>query len=215
MSESRHPHSERRLRLGLERLGLDAELTAPLMRYLAELEKWNATYNLSGIKVVDEMVIRHLLDSLAVLPALAPPAPGTRMIDVGSGAGVPGLILAIACPQLVVTTLDSAGKKARFMRHAIRALNLANATVFEGRAEDHAPAAPYDLIISRAFASLADFVTVTAHLAGPDSRWLAMKAHVDDAERASLPAGWIIESTTRLPVPGLDEMRQLLILRAA
>lgn len=215
MSESRHPHSERRLRLGLERLGLDEALIAPLMRYLAELEKWNATYNLSGIKVVDEMVTRHLLDSLSVLPALPQLADGARLIDVGSGAGIPGLILAIARPGVQVKTLDSAGKKARFMRHAIRALNLANAAVFEGRAEDHLPVDTYDFIISRAFASLADFVTVTEHLAGPDSRWLAMKAHVDDAERAALPARFVIESTTRLPVPGLDEMRQLLVIRAA
>lgn len=214
MSESRHPHSERRLRLGLERLGLEVGLTAPLMRYLAELEKWNATYNLSGIKVVDEMVVRHLLDSLAVLPAVPALTDGGRLIDIGSGAGIPGLILAIACPQLQVMTLDSAGKKARFMRHAIRALGLKNAAVFEGRAEDHAPDEPYDLIISRAFASLSDFATVTEHLAGPDTRWLAMKAHVDDAERAALPARWQIESTTRLPVPGLDEMRQLLVIRA-
>lgn len=214
MSESRHPHSERRLRLGLERLGLDVELTAPLMRYLAELEKWNATYNLSGIKIVDEMVLRHLLDSLTVLPAVPALVDGTRLIDVGSGAGVPGLVLAIARPGLKVTTLDSAGKKARFMRHAIRALGLANADVFEGRAEDHAPAEPYDFIISRAFANLSDFVSVTEHLAGPDTRWLAMKAHVDDVERASLPEGYVIEATIRLPVPGLDEMRQLLVIRA-
>ncbi|MBA4287191.1 MAG: 16S rRNA (guanine(527)-N(7))-methyltransferase RsmG [Xanthomonadaceae bacterium] len=215
MSESRHPHSERRLRLGLERLGLDVELTAPLMRYLAELEKWNATYNLSGIKIVDDMVLRHLLDSLTVLPALPQLVDGARLIDVGSGAGIPGLILAIARPGVKVTTLDSAGKKARFMRHAIRVLGLNNAEVFEGRAEDHVPEDTYDFIISRAFASLSDFVTVTEHLAGPDSRWLAMKAHVDDAERAALPARWLIEATTRLPVPGLDEMRQLLVLRAA
>ena len=149
------------------------------------------------------------------LPALPPFPAGARLIDIGSGAGVPGLILAVACPQLQVMTLDSAGKKARFMRHAIRALGLANAGVFEGRAEDHHPEAPYDFIISRAFASLSDFVAVTEHLAGPDTRWLAMKAHVDDAERAALPAGFVIESTTRLPVPGLDEMRQLLVIRAA
>lgn len=215
MSESRHPHSERRLRLGLERLGLDVGLTGPLMRYLAELEKWNATYNLSGIKIVDEMVLRHLLDSLTVLPALPALVDGSRLIDIGSGAGVPGLILAIARPGLNVTTLDSAGKKARFMRHAIRALGLTNADVFEGRAEDHAPADTYDFIISRAFASLSDFVTVTEHLAGPDSRWLAMKAHVDEAERSALPERFVIESTVRLPVPGLDEMRQLLVIRAA
>lgn len=214
MTDSRHPHSERRLRKGLVRLGLDEALTEPLMRYLGELEKWNATYNLSGIKFVDEMVTRHVFDSLAVLQALPACAPGTRMLDAGSGAGIPGLILAIARPDLRVTTLDSAGKKARFMRHVIRVMALPNADVFEGRAEDHQPAEPYPLIISRAFASLADFVGVTAHLGGADTRWLSMKAHVEAAEKAALPAGFAVDSTHRLLVPDLDEMRQLLIIRA-
>lgn len=212
MSDSKHPHSEKRLRAGLERFGLDVGLTEPLMRYLGELEKWNATYNLSGIKFVDEMVTRHVFDSLAVLQALPAYAPGTRMLDAGSGAGIPGLILAIVRPDLNVTTLDSAGKKARFMRHVIRTMALPNAEVFEGRAEDHQPAAPYPLIISRAFASLADYIGVTEHLGGPDTRWLSMKAHVDTAEKAGLPAGFAIETTHRLLVPGLDEMRQLLII---
>lgn len=212
MSDHAHPHSEKRLHAGLERFGLDLDLTEPLMRYLGELEKWNATYNLSGIKFVDEMVTRHVFDSLSVLQALPVVPPGTRMLDVGSGAGIPGLILAIVRPDLQVTTLDSAGKKARFMRHAIRALALKNAEVFEGRAEDHAPAAPYPLIISRAFASLHDFTTVTEHLGDADTRWLAMKAHVDDAERAGLPARWLVQSTHRLLVPGLDEMRQMLVI---
>lgn len=212
MTEGKHPHSEKRLRAGLERFGLDQALAEPLMRYLGELEKWNATYNLSGIKFVDEMVTRHVFDSLAVLQALPAYAPGARMLDAGSGAGIPGLILAIVRPDLKITVLDSAGKKARFMRHAIRTLGLSNAEVFEGRCEDHQPAEPYPLIISRAFASLAAFIGVTAHLGGPDTRWLSMKAHVDAAEKAGLPEGFRIDSTHRLLVPGLDEMRQLLII---
>lgn len=212
MTENKHPHSEKRLRAGLERFGLDVGLTEPLMRYLGELEKWNATYNLSGIKFVDEMVTRHVFDSIAVLQALPAYAPGARMLDAGSGAGIPGLILAIVRPDLQVIALDSAGKKARFMRHVIRTMALPNAEVFEGRAEDHRPAEPYPLIISRAFASLADYIGVTAHLGNADTRWLSMKAHIDSAEKAGLPAGFAIESTHRLLVPGLDEMRQLLII---
>lgn len=203
-------YAGRRLLAGLQALALGAEHAPALLAYLAELEKWNAAYNLSGIRNAEEMVTRHLLDSLAVLPNV-----GGRIIDVGSGAGIPGLILAIAAPTLSVVTVDSNGKKARFMRHAIRALALKNAEVFEGRAEDHRPVQPYDLVISRAFAALGDFLRVTAHLAGADGKWLAMKGKLDAEEQSDLPEGFRIVDVKPLTVPGLDEARHLItVVRA-
>lgn len=181
-----------------------------LLAYLAELHKWNATYNLTAIRDPAEMATRHVLDSLALLPLL--PQTG-RVLDVGSGAGIPGLILAIARPGLHIAVLDSNGKKARFMRHAVRTLALANAEVIEGRAEDFRPAVQFDVIVSRAFAALADFVACTGQALAADGRWLAMKGKVSDEERAALPSTMLIESIQPLTVPGLAEARCCVVLR--
>ncbi|GAC1622462.1 MAG: 16S rRNA (guanine(527)-N(7))-methyltransferase RsmG [Nevskia sp.] len=207
MSPAPMPHAERRLRAGLSAMQLPDAAVPGLMAWLAELEKWNAAYNLSGIRNAEEIVTRHILDSLSLLPLL----PAGRLVDIGSGAGIPGLILAIANPSLQVVTLDSNGKKARFMRHAIRALGLKNAEVFEGRAEDHAPAAPYDFIVSRAFSGLGDFLRMTAHLAAPGGKWLAMKGKLDASEQKDLAEGFQIVDVKPLFVPGLDEARHLIV----
>lgn len=181
-----------------------------LLAYLAELHKWNATYNLTAIRDPAEMATRHVLDSLALLPLL--PQTG-RVLDVGSGAGIPGLILAIVRPGLHIAVLDSNGKKARFMRHAVRTLALANVEVIEGRAEDFRPAVQFDVIVSRAFAALADFVACTEQALAADGRWLAMKGKVSDEERAALPSTMLIESIQPLTVPGLAEARCCVVLR--
>lgn len=204
--------SARLLADGIEALRLELPEQAPaqLLRYLAELQKWNAAYNLTAIRDPGEMVTRHLLDSLAVLPVLdrlAEPAP---LLDVGSGAGLPGLVLAIARPQWPVTTLDSNGKKARFMRHAVRVLGLGNAQVVEARVEDHA--ARYGSLISRAYARLGDFVSGTRHLRRPGGHWVAMKGKLDPLELAGLPPDCSIRETHRLTVPGLHEERHAVIL---
>ncbi len=198
--------AERRLLDGLAALKLNEDCAPGLLAYLAELEKWNAAYNLSGIRNSEEIVTRHLLDSLTVLPYVS-----GRVIDVGSGAGIPGLMLAIANPALQVVVLDSAGKKARFMRHAIRTLGLKNAEVVEARAEEHAPAVLFDFVISRAFAALGDFLRVTAHLAAPGGKWLAMKGKLIPAEQDDLPEGFEIVNVKPLSVPGLDEARHLIV----
>lgn len=210
--------SARLLLAGLEKLGLDAGAAPALLAYLAELRKWNRAYNLSGVRNEAEMVTRHLLDSLAVLPALADAGlavSGQRLIDVGSGAGLPGLVLAIAAPRLQVTVLDSSGKKARFMRHAQRTLALSNAEVVEARAEDHAPGAPYDYVISRAFAALGDFLHATAPLGAANGKWLAMKGKLDRDEQDDLPEGFEIVDVKPLTVPGLNEARHLVIAARA
>jgi len=211
MSSSPSPYRRARdaralLETGLGELGLDGSLADPLMIYLDELQKWNAAYNLTAIRNADEMVTKHLLDSLALLPHV-----GGRLLDVGAGAGLPGIPLAIANPALDVTVLDSIGKKARFMRHAVRTLGLPNVTVVESRVESFQAESPFGMIISRAFASLADFFNGTEALLAPGGQWVAMKGKLDVKELADVPARFVIRGTHRLRVPGLDEDRHAVI----
>lgn len=203
---------ERRLRDGIEalKLSLPEPAVPQLLAYLEALEQWNSAYNLTAIRDPQQMITRHLLDSLALLPYVQ----GDRIIDVGAGAGLPGLVLAIARPELAVTTLDSNGKKARFMRHAVRSLGLANATVVESRAEAFEPDELFDQVLSRAFASLADFVTGTHELLAPGGQWVAMKGKLESAELSALPPGYRIDATHRLLVPGLSEDRHAVLLTA-
>jgi 16S rRNA (guanine527-N7)-methyltransferase len=196
---------EARLLAGLIALKLDPALAAPLLRYLGELVLWNKAYNLTSVRDPAEMVTRHLLDSLVVLPHVS-----GRIIDVGTGAGLPGIPLAIANPGLHVTLLDSNGKKARFLRHARRQLPLTNVEVVEARAEAFVPPAPFDAVVSRAFAALGDFLKATARLSG-NGRWLAMKGKLDEQELAAVPPGFRVEQQVQLQVPGLDETRHLII----
>ena len=194
------------LAAGLAKMGLPANsvLHAQLLLFLAELHKWNGAYNLTAIREPQEMVTRHLLDSLAVLPLMQ-----GRVLDVGAGAGLPAIPLALANPLLRVTALDSNGKKARFMRHAGRVLKLDNLEVIEGRVEDHAGS--YDCITSRAFASLADFFDKTSHLLVSGGVWVAMKGKLDGQELAGTPDELEIRETRRLLVPGLNEERHAVI----
>jgi 16S rRNA (guanine527-N7)-methyltransferase len=208
---------EARLLAGLVALKLDPTLAAPLLKYLGELVLWNKAYNLTAVREPAEMVTRHLLDSLAVLPhAGAAHGRGpVRVIDIGTGAGLPGIPLALANPSLHVTLLDSNGKKARFLRHAQRTLAIPNVDVAEARAEAFRPAAPYDCVVSRAFASLREFLEMTAHLGADRGRWLAMKGKLDRPELADLPAGFRVEQALPLQVPGLDEQRHLILCTRA
>jgi len=205
---SRSPKNspEARLLAGLVALRLDPALAAPLLKYLGELVLWNKTYNLTSVREPAEMVTRHLLDSLTVLPHVS-----GRVVDVGSGAGLPGIPLALATSALHVTLLDSGGKKARFLRHVQRAQSLANVEVVEARAEAFEPAQRFDCVVTRAFGSLREFLETTAHLGGDRGRWLAMKGKLDRKELADVPAGFRVEQEIQLHVPGLDEQRHLII----
>ncbi|MGH8504866.1 MAG: 16S rRNA (guanine(527)-N(7))-methyltransferase RsmG [Stenotrophobium sp.] len=205
--------SRRLLDAGIHELGLGLlpEAVQRLLDYQAELHKWNVAYNLTAIREPEQMATRHLLDSLALLPLISRRASSVRLLDVGSGAGLPGIVLALADPALQVVTLDSNGKKTRFMRHAVRTLGLGNVEVVEARAEAWRPAALFDCIVSRAFASLADFFDKTAHLLAPGGQWLAMKGKLDAAEMADIPANIIIRETHRLRVQGLNEDRHAVI----
>ncbi|MFG3449658.1 16S rRNA (guanine(527)-N(7))-methyltransferase RsmG [Stenotrophomonas sp. NPDC047960] len=196
------------LERGLAAMGLDAALAPPLLTYLALLDRWNRTYNLTAIRDPMEMVTRHLLDSLAMQPYLEQ---GT-LADLGTGPGLPGIPLAIARPQLQVTLVESNGKKARFMREAVRQLGLTNARVAESRAEALAEPGAYDNLTARAMDTLAGIIAVGGHLLRPGGRLLAMKGVHPHDEIAQLPAGWQVEQVLPLHVPGLTGERHLVVV---
>ena len=201
------------LQTGIAELGLSLPAGAEdkLSAYLGLLAKWNKTFNLTAIRDPAEMVTHHLLDSLAVLPELEKSAlagrQGFRLTDVGSGAGLPGLVLAIARPNWQVTSVETVEKKAAFQRQAKIELGLVNVSIHCGRAEAFTEG--FDGVISRAFASLADFVTLAGHLS--TTLW-AMKGAYPANEIAALPAGWQVVASRSLVVPGLDAERHLLQL---
>lgn len=235
MARPKSPDPEIPLLAGLNALNLPAAAAARLLAFRTELEKWNSSYNLTAIRDPLEMVTRHLLDSLALLPLLlrqaeaagrraepedaaasplAPHRSPFRVLDVGAGAGLPCIPLAITAPALHFTGLDSNGKKARFMRHAQRSLGLANFEVIEGRVEALPAGADFDLVTSRAFASLGDFFSHTRHLLAADGVWMAMKGKLDAQEQAAIPADVEIVAVHALRVPGLNEARHAVIARA-
>ncbi len=201
---------------GIAALGLDLPTQAQekLLAFARLLIKWNKVYNLTAIRDEAQVVTHHLLDSLSVLPQLAGI---TRLVDVGSGGGLPGVVLAICRPELQVDSVETVQKKATFQNQARIELKLANFRAHHARIENWQPAyfaeQPVDGIISRAFADLADFVNLTAHLAGPETRILAMKGVYPADEIARIPAGFALERSTPLTVPGLDVERHLIIVK--
>jgi 16S rRNA (guanine527-N7)-methyltransferase len=197
------------LESGLRALDLAPSLSEPLLAYLALLDRWNRTYNLTAIRDPGEMVAKHLLDSLAMHPFAAT---GT-LADLGTGPGLPGIPLAIASPQLQVTLVESNGKKARFLREAVRTLQLSNARVAESRIEAlHLPAA-FDAITARALATLPLILELGGHLLKPQGRLLAMKGALPADEIAALPPGWRVERVVPLDVPGLAAERHLVVVQ--
>ena len=205
MDTSFPPALHQRLDTGLDALGLDRALAAPLLDYLALLLRWNRTYNLTAIRDPDAMVTRHLLDSLAMHPYVQPGA----LADLGTGPGLPGIPLAIAKPELQVTLVESNGKKARFLREAVRQLKLGNARVAESRAEALAEPGAYTQITARALDTLEGILGVGGHLLAAHGRLLAMKGVHPAAEIAALPPGWAALAVHPLSVPGLDAERHL------
>ncbi len=193
---------------GLERLALAPGLAAPLLDYLRLLSRWNRAYNLTAVTAPGEMVVRHLLDSLAVLPHLR----GPRVLDVGTGAGLPGIPLALARPDWTFELLDSNGKKTRFVAQAATELGLGNVHVVWSRVEAYRPAACFNTVVSRAYAALGDWLRQTRALACPDGVWLAMKGTLPEAELGGLPPGFTVAAVERLQVPGLAAERHLVVL---
>jgi 16S rRNA (guanine527-N7)-methyltransferase len=203
-----------------ERLTRDAALlgvslapadAARLFALLDELERWNRSYNLTAIDSREEMVTHHLLDSLAISPDLA----GTRIADVGTGAGFPGLPLAVVNPARQFTLIDGGGKKVRFVAHAAREPALSNVTAVHARAEELRPETAFDTVTARALAPLPELVRLLAPLCGPSTRVLAMKGRWPAQELAELPAPWRLGGSRTIEVPGLKAERCLLVLSKA
>lgn len=199
------------LERGYASLGLSLPSAAQekLLKFLSLLHKWNKTYNLTAIRQPEQMVSHHLLDSLAVLPHLWP----GRWLDVGCGAGLPGVVLAISRPDWQFVLLDSNSKKTSFVQQAIIELELRNVSVECVRVEKFEPKEKFDGIISRAFAETSDFVSLTRHLLAENGRWVAMKG-TPDQELQSLSGDVVVEQIIPLQIPGLDAARCLVVLRA-
>jgi 16S rRNA (guanine527-N7)-methyltransferase len=204
------------LRAGIERLRLSLDCAAQdkLLAYVALLDKWNRTHNLSAIRDPGQMITHHLLDSLAVVPHL-PARAGLRVADVGSGGGLPGIPLAIARPDWDVTLIDSSHKKTAFLNQARIELPLPNVEVVTARVENAEPSSPYDVVISRAYSTLGIFVEQTGHLLARGGYWFAMKGRVPHDEMKALPAEISVEATPSFQVPGVDGERHLVIMKAA
>ena len=185
-----------------------------LAAYLALLAKWNRTYNLTAIRERERMVTHHLLDSLAVLPHLEAlnAAKSVALLDVGSGAGLPAIPLAIARPAWRVVALDSNHKKGAFIQQAVSELALANVEAVVARVEDYRPTASFDVVISRAFSDLATFAESSARHLAPGGRLIAMKGVRPDEEIARLPRAFRLVATTPVAVPGIDAARHLVVM---
>lgn len=181
-------------------------------RYLELIAKWNRVHNLTAVRETDLMVVLHLLDSLSLLPHVGT---AKTLLDVGTGAGLPGIPIAIARPDLPVTLLDSSHKKCAFLRQAKAELALENVRVVCERVEAWTPAERFDAVVSRAFSELADFVTQARHLVAPGGRLLAMKGVYPFEEIARIPAGHRVANVLELQVPHLDAKRHLVLVEAA
>lgn len=192
-------------------LDLSDRPLAQLMDYLALLSKWNAVYNLTALRDPKQMVTHHLLDSLAVVPAFAG---AKNILDVGAGGGLPGIVLAIARPDMRVSMVDTVHKKTAFLTQVKAELGLANVSVYTGRVEQLKALQKFDVITSRAFAELNDFVSWSGHLLEEGGRFIALKGVMPKEEIARLPAGWKVGKVESLTVPGLDAERHLVFIEA-
>ncbi|WP_202306393.1 16S rRNA (guanine(527)-N(7))-methyltransferase RsmG [Dryocola clanedunensis] len=199
----------------LNRLLANAGITLPenqklqLVGYVELLHKWNKAYNLTSVRDPDEMLVRHILDSIVVEPHLQ----GSRFIDVGTGPGLPGIPLAIVRPDSHFTLLDSLGKRVRFLRQVQHELHLDNITPVQSRVEEFPAEPPFDGVISRAFASLTDMVSWCHHLPGQGGKFYALKGLRPDDEIAQLPEAFSVEEIVRLQVPELDGERHLVVIK--
>jgi 16S rRNA (guanine527-N7)-methyltransferase len=198
------------LRQGVAGMGLALPAAAmdQLASYLDLLIKWNRVYNLTAIRDQAKLVSHHVLDSLAVISHL----PDGNIVDVGSGAGLPGIPIAISCPSRAVTLLDSNHKKGAFLKQAIAELELTTTQVVTERVEAYRPSESFKTVISRAFSDLADFVKLAGHLCASDGVMIAMKGLHPDEEMAQLPPTWKVKKTVRLEIPQLEASRHLIFM---
>ncbi|MBC7858231.1 MAG: 16S rRNA (guanine(527)-N(7))-methyltransferase RsmG [Burkholderiaceae bacterium] len=199
------------LERGIKELGLDlsAQQVGQLLDYLALLVKWNGVYNLTSVRDPVQMVTQHLLDSLAAVPAFAD---AHSVLDVGAGGGLPGIVLAIARPQMKVALIDTVHKKTAFLTQVKAELGLANVTVHTARVEQLRVPHKFDVITSRAFADLSDFVNWSGHLLEEGGQFIALKGVAPEDERERLPAPWAVSELRVLRVPGLNAERHLVFI---
>lgn len=190
---------------------IDGVLIDRLAAYLGELARWNRTYNLTAVRDIDDMISRHVADSLSIRAFLH----GERIIDIGSGAGLPGVPLALAEPGKTFVLLDSNAKKTRFLTHVTALLGMQNTDVVRSRVEDYAPAAGFDTVTCRAFATLTDICELAGHLLADGGRILAMKGRYPQKEIDALAAGWRLLDVHELRVPGAQTERHLVVLGVA
>lgn len=186
---------------------LDATQAGRLLEYIQELARWGRAYNLTAIRDVEKMVPLHLLDSLTVVPHVR----GSRVLDLGTGAGLPGIPLAVVRPDLQVCLLEASAKKCRFMRHVKTRLELSGVEVAQSRAENYRPTRGFDTVVSRAVGTLRLLMELSAHLCEPGGRLLAMKGQYPEAELADLPDGWTVDEVLALKAPGVEGERHLVI----
>jgi 16S rRNA (guanine527-N7)-methyltransferase len=190
---------------------LEAETQTRLVAYVRLLEKWNRTYNLTAVREPEQMIPRHLLDSLAILPYLK----GRRVLDIGTGAGLPGIPLALARADTHFVLLDSNAKKTRFVTQACAELGIKNVEVVNNRVEKYQPPAPFDTIVSRAFSTIADMLVASRHVCGSAGQFLAMKGVYPQEELAGMPPGYTVSEAPALAVPGLSATRHVVVILPA
>ena len=207
MSENLPEVCRQRLVQGLVQLEivLPENTIEQLLAYVALLVKWNKAYNLTAVRDAEQMVIRHLLDSLSVLPMVAK----QDMLDVGSGGGMPGIVLAVCNPETNYTLLDSNGKKTRFLQQAKTQLQLSNVEVIQSRAENYSPPELFDRIISRAFTALDNMIDWCGPLLSEQGLFVAMKGAYPEPDQKPIPAGWEVKDVQSIDVPFIDEQRHL------
>ncbi len=201
------------LAAGIIALGLDVapDVQRRMLDYLALVEKWNKAYNLTAVRDPAKMLTHHLLDSLAVLPHVQ----GRRVLDVGSGAGLPGIPLALLRPEWQFTLLDSSHKKTTFLRQAAIELKLANVDVVCARVEEWTPPYSFDTVVSRAFSDLPEFLALAGRLCAKTGVVIAMKGVYPHEELAQVPENFLLRSVVSLNVPGLDAERHAALLQPA
>ena len=204
---------EQQLRNGLQELDIDftEQQVQQLKSYLVLLSKWNQTHNLTAITEMQQMIDLHILDSLSVMPAIT----GVNLLDVGSGAGLPGLMIALFRPEVQITSIDTRGKKIQFQQLAATTLGLQNFQAIHSRVEEYQPAMVFDQIISRAFSSLENFINWTKHLLNHDGEWLAMKGQLPEEEIQALRDQFDLapDSIMPLSVPNVTAARHLLTIK--
>jgi len=193
------------------KLGLADDQVEKLLDYLALLNKWNSVYNLTSVRDPMQMVTLHLLDSLAAVPAFAG---AKNVLDVGAGGGLPGMVLAISRPDMKVSMIDTVHKKTAFLNQVKAELGLSNVTVYTKRVEQLEVKTKFDVITSRAFADLSDFVNWSGHLLQDGGRFIALKGTAPEEERERLPEPWKVQKLEPLTVPGLEAERHLVFIEA-